>query len=956
MTRRYSICSFLAPVASVLLINFPVQAQGSFETREYLNQTGLGMIRAAEAYGLGYTGKGIAIGILDSGISALHPEFLGKILGGYDFASNQPVTQTWGVDPGPIGHGSHVSGIMAARRDGIGMHGVAFDARLFSVRVGLGGDDDDDDDDDDGSPGTYERLAVEGYDPGFSRAWSYMAKQNLVVINNSVGVNDCSVTSTVPLPRPCNVNDFVRIGEGFNVDDLFGNTRDALYELQNAGTLMVFATGNEKQEHPDLLAGMPHHYTDLERNWLAVTAVDIDTRELASYANKCGVAARWCLAAPGSVNEDAGIASVYYEGNYIRYPGTSMAAPHVTGTVALVKEAFPFFNAYHLQQTILTTATDLTPADGVRYDSTYGWGLLNAGRAVRGPGLFVSTFDVDTMGYSATFSNDIGDLSKLPGQGPGSLIKRGNGTLTLAGMNTYTGNTTIEGGKLVVNGSVQAGTTTTVKQYGILGGSGRVGHLENFGVVAPGNSIGTLTVAGDYTALPGSVLQLEVDAQNRHDVLIVGGTANLGGTLSLSAGPYRQGQTYNFLQAATINGSFSQIDTSLLFLDPRLAMTATGLSLSVARSSTAFAAYTRTSNQHAVANVLDPQSSAPPATLSSIYDDVLNATARTMPGLMDQLSGEAHASVQSALFNQSDLWTLAVTQRLNAVMTKLGDNTALPVWISPHRQWTVLDGSTGSADTRGYTNGFYMGADAPLASGWYAGGAIGYQDGRVRTDDRDSRNDTNSYTAALYAGKQWAMHEGNRLSWRISTAYAHHGIDARRNVGVGGQQTLKTSYRAHQVAAFTELSYALAVNEQVTIEPFGRLGWTQLRTPGFSESGGNAALRASPENDRIGTLTLGWRASANLELNMATTARIAGELGWRRASGNLIPRRQMAFAQGTDAQFAVAGAPLTRNALQVALHGEINIGKNMAMGMTYAGQFGGGNASNTGSLHLNTRF
>lgn len=946
-----------ASIISALIVNFPAQAQSSFETREYFNQTGLGMINASEAYGLGYTGKGVTIGILDSGISALHPEFFGKILGGYDFALEQPVTQGWGLDSG-IGHGSHVSGIMAARRDGIGMHGVAFNAQLFSVRMGYrgedGDDDDDDDDDDDGDDGDPYNDTAEALDLMLSRAWGYMAKQDLVVINNSIGVNDCSKAGS---PRPCHVEDFVRTDPGFNVDKLFGNAVVALYELQKAGTLMVFATGNEQQDHPDLLAGMPHHYPDLKPNWLAVTAVDVDTNERAVYANRCGVAAAWCLAAPGSVNNDDGINSVYFQGNYIRYPGTSMAAPHVTGAVALVKEAFPFLNAYQLQQTILTTATDLTPLDAHRYDDVYGWGLLNVGKAVRGPAIFVSAFDLDTMGYSATFSNDIGDLSTL-GEGPGSLIKRGAGTLTLLGRNTYSGDTTIESGKLVVNGSLQSDTTTTVKQYGILGGSGKVGHLHSHGVVAPGNSVGTLTVAGDYTAYAGSVLQLEVDAENRYDTLIVGGDAHLdpGSTLALSGGPYRQGQTYNFLQAASTTGSFSKIDSSLLFLDPSLTAAGTGLSLSVARNGTAFATYAQSRNQQAVANGLDASSSAPPAAMSSVFDDVLNATARSMPGLMDQLSGEAHASVQSALLTRSDLWTSSVTRRLNGVMASPAGNTPLPMWVNLHRQWTTLNGSAGSADTRGYTNGLYLGGDASLGKGWHTGAAVGYQDGRVTTNDRDSRSDTNSYTAAIYAGKHWEMQHGHRLNWRVSGAYTHHDIDARRTINVGGQQTLNARYRAHQISTFTELGYALAFNEQLTVEPYGRVGWTQLHTPGFSETGGNAALRSSSTDAGIGSLTLGLRAAANIELNASTMARVAGELGWRHANGDLTPKREMAFAQATDARFTVAGVPLARNTLLVGVSGEVNIGRNTAMGLSYNGQFGAGTSSNTGSLYLNMKF
>src|SRR5690606_8234975 len=145
-------------------------------------------------------------------------------------------------------------------------------------------------------------------------------------------------------------------------------------------TLTAFDTGNEAQDHPDLLPGSPYSFPKLKDKWLAVTTLDAQGT-LASYANKCGVAADWCLAAPGG-GHNPGINSVNSGGGYAHLSGTSMASPHVAGGAALVKEAFPYFTAYHLQQTLLTTATPLGDP------SIYGWGLMNVGKAVQGPAQF----------------------------------------------------------------------------------------------------------------------------------------------------------------------------------------------------------------------------------------------------------------------------------------------------------------------------------------------------------------------------------------------------------------------------------------------------------------------------------------------------------------------------------------------------------------------------------------
>src|SRR5690606_27822735 len=208
----------------------------------------------------------------------------------------------------------------------------------------------------------------------------------------SLGLNDCSRSYN----PPCHIVDYGSAQSALEAHPLI---IESFKNSAQAGSLMVFATGNESQDHPDFLAGSPYWFPELKDNWLAVTAVGEDG-SLAVYANKCGVAAEWCLTAPGG-QWDPGINAVNSDGGYTYKSGTSMASPHVAGAAALVKEAFPYFTAYHLQQTLLTTATDMGDP------STYGWGLMNVGKAVQGPAQFTRLFDVDTLGYHSTFANDI---------------------------------------------------------------------------------------------------------------------------------------------------------------------------------------------------------------------------------------------------------------------------------------------------------------------------------------------------------------------------------------------------------------------------------------------------------------------------------------------------------------------------------------------------------------------
>jgi len=126
--------------------------------------------------------------------------------------------------------------------------------------------------------------------------------------------------------------------------------------------------------------------------------------------------------------------------------------------------------------------------------------------------------------------------------GAGALIKDGVSTLTLSGTHAYTGGTTINGGKLLVNGSVAG--PVIVNSGGILGGSGTInGNVSGPGRLAPGNSPGIITINGNYTQNPNGTLEIEVGGLTAvpptplHDKVIVNGTASLAGAYEFPITP-----------------------------------------------------------------------------------------------------------------------------------------------------------------------------------------------------------------------------------------------------------------------------------------------------------------------------------------------------------------------------------------------------------------------------------
>lgn len=176
----------------------------------------------------------------------------------------------------------------------------------------------------------------------------------------------------------------------------------------------------------------------------------------------------------------------------------------------------------------------------------------NADLAINGDGVTIDTYN-----------HNIG--IPVPLQGTGGLTKVGAGTLDLTGIDHYQGVTTVNAGKLLVNGMLTG--EVVVNAGGTLGGNGSSGKVtvNPGGILAPGNSPGKLTVNGDYLQAPAGVVNIELGGTNpgvTYDQLVVTGAASLGGVLNLTLVNGFQpsvGDTFKILDCQSISGSFARI-------------------------------------------------------------------------------------------------------------------------------------------------------------------------------------------------------------------------------------------------------------------------------------------------------------------------------------------------------------------------------------------------------------
>lgn len=319
---------------------------------EFAGNYALSEIGVRSAYARGATGAGVLVGVVDGGIDANHAEFTGRIAaGGQNFITGRTASNIQDSSLG--GHGTHVSGIIAANRNDVSVHGVAYGAQILPLRIfeidSMGND-----------------YTASGSD--VAAAWAYGSAQSVDVFNGSYGYSGGT-------------------GVAIQVDVTTAAAEfDAVESAINAGAIAVFAAGNDGLTNPGLPAAIPYieaahdaagiiyqnnpgkDYSALADRLIAVVATDT-TGEIASYSNRCGVAAAWCIAAPGS-----SIYSTFPDLTYATLSGTSMAAPHVTGAVALLIDLYPSLTPAQIVNRLFVTAQKT----GVYSDSSvYGQGFLN---------------------------------------------------------------------------------------------------------------------------------------------------------------------------------------------------------------------------------------------------------------------------------------------------------------------------------------------------------------------------------------------------------------------------------------------------------------------------------------------------------------------------------------------------------------------------------------------------
>lgn len=320
----------------------PAPVPTQFNTSEFRRSDGPQQHNAATAWASGWTGKGVTIAVVDTGIDVDSPEFAGRL--SPDSRDMFSATSTRGYNA-TDDHGTNVAMIAAAARDNTGILGMAWGASIMALRS------DDPNSCVSDSHSTDPDADCQFADETIASAVDYATTHGAKVINLSLGGDAPSASVTSAVSRAA-----------------------------AAGVFIVVAAGNDRKADPDAFgAGV-----DTAGNGAVIIAGAVDENGvIADFSDRAGNQPNHFLTARGdSVCCQYKDGQLYVDSDGFIYllAGTSFAAPQIAGAAALLAQAFPNLTGKQIADILLRSAFD-AGASGT--DTIYGRGILDIARALQ---------------------------------------------------------------------------------------------------------------------------------------------------------------------------------------------------------------------------------------------------------------------------------------------------------------------------------------------------------------------------------------------------------------------------------------------------------------------------------------------------------------------------------------------------------------------------------------------
>ena len=311
-----------------------------FDSLEFRRNPVLSLANPLPAYERGFFGQGVTVMLSDDGFLNTHEDLAGQ------FDENDISLSAQENRFADAQHGTNSAGILAARRNGIGMHGIAPSVIIVPVDSAL-----------------YPNAR-----------WKHAVSVGIPIISESLGAGVEHFLVTAEFSAITATSSVYNRATAFAAD--VGESDVQLVRSNGNG-----GTHTKENLRPgDITAYFPFIDRNLEDNVLVVMA--LTTLNMPDDStNGCGVAAEWCIGAVGDYH--------YTTDNNIPYRNlgirgnTSAAAPVVSGALALLKSFRPELKMTVIRQVLLESARPLgTRKNDGMPDEVFGWGAVDVGNGI----------------------------------------------------------------------------------------------------------------------------------------------------------------------------------------------------------------------------------------------------------------------------------------------------------------------------------------------------------------------------------------------------------------------------------------------------------------------------------------------------------------------------------------------------------------------------------------------
>lgn len=530
--------------------------------------------------------------------------------------------------------------------------------------------------------------------------------------------------------------------------------------------------------------------------------------------------------------------------------------------------------------------------------------------------------------------------------GAGRLLKQGGGTLVLSGNSgEFAGLTSLEAGALTVSGHLGGQLDTSAGT--VLSGAGRIGNLEVGGAIAPGTSIGTLTVDGELVFLAGSTYQVELAANGGTDLIVADAAIIRGGTVAISLldpeTAYTDGSVFVIVRGTdSFTGTFDGLTENSAFLDFRLGYDASSafVTLDLVRQ---FPDVAQTFNQRQSSLGLVELGRTPGSDSLAVYNALLLLDEDDALSAFDLASGEIYADLVAA-------GTRAAMNRAGARLQGGIDRgrEGWNAWVGGSLSDTRVksDGNAARFDEDSETLELGIDYHGP-GNGFAIGASGGWTASDIANDARRSLARLDGWFLSAFA--RYGNY-GTGLTTAVAVSYADLQGDAARNVVAGPiSRTALATVAVSSTGVAADARYGLG-SGSFAAGPVAGIEYGSASLGDYAEAGAGA-LSLSGEGAKDQWARLGGGAFASYS-GESVTAMVDVRYLFGDAD-NSFARHRLA---GSPRSFDVRPALGEERAVRASATVEASLGEALSFGLRGTAVMAGNEQSLGGTASLRLRF